>query len=325
MIEVGRERVRWFRQRATHLHARLAPESFATAARCGIQDSAPRAGVIALHARVHDVAPEAWQDRALVQVWGPRAAVYLVSSADRGVFTLGLSPRSDRARAELRAHAAPLLEALHARGEVPGALVSGTREGRVAASTTGCVAIRWDARDTTVRLVDTAACDAEDARLELARRFLEALGPSDASGFARWAGVSLADARGTFAKLEPELVPVDVHGTRCLLLACAEEALRSGERPESVRLLPPGDPYLTAPDRSVLVEEDEHRARLWPRSVPPGAVLVRGEIVGTWRRRGGDVSVSTWGALDRAGRDALEDEATRLPVRPSVTNVHWQQ
>src|SRR2546430_17490462 len=91
---ITRENVLAFRQRATFLHRRLPPGRLVDSAFAGLQDSAPRSAVLALHARVKDVWPCAWRDPRFVQAWGPRGAVYVVPSRDAAAFTLGRSPRN---------------------------------------------------------------------------------------------------------------------------------------------------------------------------------------------------------------------------------------
>src|SRR5439155_1469291 len=86
------------------------PETFPSgrlvdAAFAGLQDSAPRSAVLALHARVKDVSASAWRDPRFVQVWGPRGAVYVVPSRDVAVFTLGRSPRNPVLATAVRAAA----------------------------------------------------------------------------------------------------------------------------------------------------------------------------------------------------------------------------
>ena len=51
------------------------------------------------------------------------------------------------------------------------------------------------------------------------------------------------------------------------------------------RLLGPFDLFLQARDRSLLVDDPAHAKALWPTLGRPGAVLDRGELVGTWRPR----------------------------------------
>ncbi len=46
----------------------------------------------------------------------------------------------------------------------------------------------------------------------------------------------------------------------------------------------------------------------------PGALLVEGEIRGTWRRAQHTVRIDAWGRLSRPTRDAIEAEASALPL-----------
>jgi hypothetical protein len=57
----------------------------------------------------------------------------------------------------------------------------------------------------------------------------------------------------------------------------------------------------------------------------PGAVLVDGEIAGTWRRAKHELSVQAWRRFTRAERDAVEGEARSLPL-PGIDreiDVRW--
>ena len=84
----------------------------------------------------------------------------------------------------------------------------------------------------------------------------------------------------------------------------------------AVRLLPSGDAYflLGGAERELLVEPREKRERLWTARVWPGALLVEGEIRGTWRRANHVVRIDAWGRLPRAARAAVEAEAAGLPL-----------
>ena len=93
------------------------------------------------------------------------------------------------------------------------------------------------------------------------------------------------------------------------------------------RLLPSGDAYflLQGADRELLVPDADHRGALWTSRVWPGAVLVEGEVVGTWRRAEATVTIQPWRRLSRAARDAVEAEAASLPL-PGVEGriaVRW--
>ena len=84
----------------------------------------------------------------------------------------------------------------------------------------------------------------------------------------------------------------------------------------SARLLPSGDTYylLQGAQRELLVPEPDRRNLLWTSRVWPGAVLVAGEIVGTWRRAHEKLTIQAWRRLTRAERGAVEAEAQSLPL-----------
>src|SRR5258708_10760691 len=94
-MEVDAARVRWRRLAVTHAASRVAAGGHAGAGWGGLQDSGPRAALLALHARVDDIGPAGWEDPTLVQIWF-RWADYVVPRADVGVFTRGALPRDQR-------------------------------------------------------------------------------------------------------------------------------------------------------------------------------------------------------------------------------------
>ena len=57
----------------------------------------------------------------------------------------------------------------------------------------------------------------------------------------------------------------------------------------------------------------------------PGALLVGGQILGTWRRTKGRLTVHTWQRLSRAAREAVVAEAESLPLPDTMGRivVHW--
>ena len=186
------------------------------------------------------------------------------------------------------------------------------------AATTGTVAIRWEgARAPVVWGVPAPDMEPAEATRGLARRYLHVFGPTSAASFARWAGISRAAGAAAFVALEPELVPVRTPLGDEWLLAADEEALRAAEPAAApARLLPSGDAYflLDGAERQILVPDAGRRAQLWTSRVWPGALLVDGEIRGTWRRAQHVVRIEPWGRLTRAARDAVEAEAAGLPL-----------
>jgi hypothetical protein len=251
---------------------------------------------------------------------------------DLAIFSLGRMPDDEAARrrseglaarlhALLDGQSMPYGQAGRALGEQPNRL-------RYAA-TTGTVVIRWDgARQPTVRTVPPPEVDPAAARLELARRYLHVFGPSTAESFAMWAGITPRSGIGAFEALRRSLTPVQTPIGEAWLLTRDEKAIRDAPRPTAAaRLLPSGDAYflLQGEDRSLLVPDANHRNMLWTSRVWPGALLVEGEIVGTWRRSKNTVTIQTWRRLSRKARDTIAEEAASLPL-PGLQDdivVNW--
>jgi len=298
----------------------ISPESLRRAAWAGLQDSMPRAAVLSLHARLDGVEPSILDDPSLVQLWGPRYSTYVVPKQDFALFSLGRLPddpkkreRAERLAEQLRAH---LGRARATDREIGRALRLGN-EMRYAA-TTGTIAIRWHgARAPVVWTVPAPKIDPADACRELGRRYLHVFGPTTADRFARWAGISRRSAATAFASLEGSLLPVRTPLGDEWLLAEDQAAMRAaGTAPAAARLLPSGDTYflLDGAERELLVPPADQRERLWTSRVWPGALLVEGEIRGTWRRAQHTVRVEAWTRLSRDARDAVEAEARVLPL-----------
>jgi hypothetical protein len=333
-LRLTRQQILAFRRRVGGLDERMpaGAVSMRRAAWAGLQDSMPRAALLSLHARVVGVEPSTLEHPSLAQLWGPRYSVYVVPERDFALFSLGRLPDT----AEGRRRAEQTAERIHA--HLRGRRMTDRELGRAIgmgnglryAATTGTVAIRWEgARAPTVWTVPAADIDPAHACRELARRYLRIFGPTTAGGFARWAGISRRSAANAFAALEGSLLPVRSPLGDEWLLARDEPAMRSATAAvlAPARLLPSGDAYflLDGAERALLVPQADQRAQLWTPRVWPGALLVDGEIRGTWRRAGPTVRVETWVRLPRSARDAVEAEARALPL-PGVgapVDVVW--
>lgn len=306
--------------------------SLRRAAWAGLQDSMPRAALLSIHARVDRTRPDALSDPSLVQVWGPRFSSYVVAARDLAPFTLGRLPDDARRRQRAEDIAARLHAFLDGRelgdAEAGRGLDVHPNALRYAAPT-GTVLIKWDgARQPTVRTVPAPPVDPSEARLELARRYLHTFGPTTADAFAAWAGIVQVAGRIAFEALGTTLTPVHTPIGDAWILAEDEPAVRDATGPAApARLLPSGDTYflLQGADRELLVPEADRRRLLWTSRVWPGALLVAGEIVGTWRRAGSVVAIEPWRPLSSSERDSIEAEAASLPL-PGVKGpivVRW--
>lgn len=316
-MRVEREQILRFRAWAGGLAERCSTSDLAGAARGGLQDTAPRSALLSLHARADGVTPHSWADERLAQVWGPRLAVYLVPRADYGVFTVGRLPRDPTHRRRLERVASAVQRELADGPRRVSALFPAVEDlpgHRVrAACATGRYLLRWDARVNVVVPVDRPDIDPEQARLELARRYLHWLGPSTWDGFARWAGVEENDARQTWRGLGAELVPVRYGSVERYALAADGPRLADPPPVRAVRLLPPNDPYL-ARDRNLLVADAaEYDALYRPRGEAAGAIFVDGDMVGVWARQQNRVTLRPWRPLpvdvDELVRAAAHDLA----------------
>ncbi len=323
LLELNRKQILAHRRTAQALDERLpsGPASLQRAAWAGLQDSMPRAALLSIHARVEGTGPSILEDPSLVQVWGPRYSAYVVAACDVAPFTLGRLPEDGKGRRAAEDLAARLKAVLGEKsmrcGDAGDALGEDHHRLRYAART-GTVLIRWDgARQPTVRSVAAPDVEPGEARLELARRYLHVFGPSTPDGFALWAGIRPGGGAAVFAALEASLTPVRTPVGEGWILTSDESTYRDADPPPSaVRLLPSGDAFflLQGADRELLVPEADRRAGLWTPRVWPGAVLVGGEIVGTWRRAKARLSVEPWRRLSPAERTAVEEEAASLPL-----------
>lgn len=333
-LELTREQILAFRRRVAGLDERLprGARSLRRAAWAGLQDSMPRAALLSIHARVAGTHASSWEDPSLVQLWGPRFSAYVVPARDRAAFSLGRLPDDPRGRRVAEELAARLHAFLDGRrmtyddagsgmGEPPNRL-------RYAAAT-GTVLMRWDgARRPVVWTVPPPGDHPADARRELARRYLHVFGPATPAAFAGWAGIGPAEARSAFDSLRGSLTAVRTPIGEGWILARDEQAIRvPAGTPASARLLPSGDTYflLQGADRELLVPDADRRALLWTSRVWPGAVLVAGEVAGTWRRSQANLTLQTWRRLAPSERDAVEAEAAALPL-PGVEGriaVRW--
>jgi winged helix DNA-binding protein len=322
-LALSRSQILAFRRRVGALDERLpaGAASLRQAAWAGLQDSMPRAALLSIHARVEGTEPSTWEDPSLVQVWGPRLSAFAVAAADRAVFTVGRSPEDPEYRAFAEGLADQLERFLDGRrmtyGEAGEGLGMNPNRLRYAA-VTGRVVLRWDgARRPTVWTVPAPEMDPAEARLELARRYLHVFAPGTAPAFAEWAGVSPADGRKVFKALAGELSPVRSPIGEAWILATDEPAFRTrAGRPAAARLLPSGDTWflLQGSDRELLVSDAAQRGELWTSRVWPGAVLVAGEVAGTWRRANAKLSISPWRTLSAGERAVVEEEARSLPL-----------
>jgi hypothetical protein len=256
-----------------------------------VQAQDRRSALLALRARIPDLADPGGDDGTLVVTWLMRGTLHLVHADDlpwlhaltaptrmaanaRRLRQLGVSAEEAEAALSTIRAALPFARAdapavLGRRGQaVPHLLMLASLRGLCVQSPGG-----------EVRAVTLPAVDRDAALAELARRHAVAHPGATDADLAAWSGLPLRDVRrGIAAAGHPA--------------ALAEPTAAEGAEPVPPRLLPPFDPYLLGwRDRGFAVPD-----ALAPRVFPGGGMFratatVDGEVVGTWTAPGGRVAL----------------------------------
>jgi hypothetical protein len=320
VLRLSPDDVRLRRIASSSLDRRLAPLDLAAAAYAGLQDSAPRAALISLHARVRDVGPSSWEDPSLVQIWFRGGADYVVPRADVAVFTIGASSRDPERNSALHRVADDVHRVLDGEmriaRDVYAALPQYERGFAIrAATTTGRIHLRWDASKIWIIPADEPDVDAEDAHVELARRFVRWFAPVTMKRFAWWTGLEPRDVRRQWDALSPELTAVEAFGEERFVLT---EALDVRAEARGVRFVPHGDPLIKIDPEIV---DEARRDEIFPRAgvktefwPVAGGLLVDGRFAGSWARQQRRVTVNAWRKLTASEREAVEREALAIPI-----------
>ncbi|KQR11112.1 winged helix DNA-binding domain-containing protein [Cellulomonas sp. Leaf334] len=159
-----------------------------------------------------------------------------------------------------------------------------------------------------------------DGSVDLLRNLLHLLGPLTPAQAATYLDGAVRDVK---ARWPHDAVDVTVDGRPASMLKGDLAALQDPPARPVVRLLGPYDLYLQGRDRDVLVPDTTRHKALWPVIGRPGAVLVDGEIVGTWRPRAKGkqlaLELDEWVPWSRGTRTAVRVEHERLAEFRGVT------
>jgi hypothetical protein len=139
---------------------------------------------------------------------------------------------------------------------------------------------------------------------ELARRYLAGHGPAAPADLAKWAGITLTDARQGIAAIASQLVEREDG-----LAAIVDRSSRA-ELPPPV-LLGAFDPTLLGwVSRAPII--GRHEGIITTNGVFRPFAMVAGQAVATWTLTAGTVSLKPFGTLSRASTKALEAEAAAV-------------
>ncbi|WP_327036291.1 winged helix DNA-binding domain-containing protein [Micromonospora ureilytica] len=354
---VDRHQVMSFRVRAQQLDRDEGTLADTAVVDIGVQNTGPDGARWALAVRGVDVT--GLSDADVVLLWTVRGAPHLYRRADAAEVAAAVEPFSDTDAGKRIYDAAKPLKAagidnLAALDEVAARMraivtkptVKGDVSGRLAAvlpepylrSCRPCDAthlyempfrlaavragleLQLDTSPPVLRrITGFRRAAAPSDRFDLIRAYLRLLGPATPKQVADYLDAPVKDVK---ARWPDDVIEVTVDGEARSLLAADEEALESADG-RGTRLLGPFDLFLQAKDRATLVPDAAHAKELWPVLGRPGAVLVDGELVGTWRpRKSGKrftVAVQPWHRLPDATRKAITAQAEHLAAHRSVS------
>ncbi|MDG4809849.1 winged helix DNA-binding domain-containing protein [Micromonospora sp. WMMD1120] len=354
---VDRRQVMNFRVRAQQLDRGAGTPADTAILDIGVQNTGPEAARWALALRGVD--GRAVTGTEMVLLWTVRGAPHLYRRADVGRVAAAVEPFSDAdagkriydasrplkaagignlaALDEIAVHMRAIVDAPTVKGDVSARLAAALPEPylrfcrpcdathlyempfRLAAVRAG-LELRLDTSPPILEpIAGFRRASAADDRFDLVRAYLRLLGPATPKHVADYLDAPVKDVK---AHWPDDVAGVTVDGEARSLLAADEEALASADGAVT-RLLGPYDLFLQAKDRTTLVPDAARGTELWPVLGRPGAVLVDGEVVGTWRpRKSGrafTVVVRQWRSLSGATRRAITDQAELLAAHRGVT------
>lgn len=320
---------------------------------CGVQAQDAAAAALAVRVRcaglvAADVERALVQERTIVRTWCMRGTLHLIGAQDLGWLLAYLGPVFIRAsrgrRAELGLDdetAARAVLALRELLEESGPLARdeiverlATRGIRLAGQARphllGLAALEGvicpgpnRGREPTYVLISDwvdpgPARTPEEARAELAVRYLSAYAPAAPEDFAAWSGLPLGEARAAWRQIANRLIEVVAGEAPAWMLRSQGEWLEDlAPPPPVVRLLPAYDTYLLGYRSRDRILAPEHAKRITPGGgLLRPALLVDGRVRGAWRvnrrRAGIDVVVESFEDLGADVRPGLEAEVQDL-------------
>ena len=148
-------------------------------------------------------------------------------------------------------------------------------------------------------------------RRELLGAYFRLNGPASRTQFRDWMEDSTEGTASLWRTLGEAIVRVQIGDRRLDLPESLADTVRGAPVPRGVALVPPNDPYLRQVDRTLLVPDRTRRHQVFRPLSGPGALLVDGEVAGTWRYRRTDheVTITPFDRLDLAQRARAERRA----------------
>lgn len=167
----------------------------------------------------------------------------------------------------------------------------------------------------------------DDAPRAMLGTYLRVNGPTSRAQYRDWAGAGTAAVASLWKQCSDNLIRVQVDGKASDAPESVVDALATAAPAEGAVLVPPNDPYLRQVDRTLLVADKERRQQIWRALSPPGAVLIDGDVAGTWRYRRAEhgITVSAFDTVTAAARADIEASAEKIAaIVDDDLDVRWQ-
>jgi len=171
-------------------------------------------------------------------------------------------------------------------------------------------------------LPPTGPIGREEAVALFAKRYFTGHGPATLKDFARWTGLSMAEARAGLAAVTGDFECVSVDGVEYWVVSsAADSAAGWTEAGRTLYLLPGFDEYVVGyGDRQQMFGgfHDDYHSQVAANGMFAPVVVADGQVIGTWKRavKARDVVVTPalFRKLDRAERVMLAEQVERYGI-----------
>jgi hypothetical protein len=145
----------------------------------------------------------------------------------------------------------------------------------------------------------------------LVRRYLRGFGPASRHDIKAFTSLSLATIDDALERLGVRRFADEEGGP---LFDLHRAPLPDGDAPAPIRFLGTWDASLLVHARRSLILPEEHRALIFQTKAPHSfnTFLVDGQVAGTWRERGGEVTLDPFRPIPRRFARQLDDEKAGL-------------
>lgn len=325
----------------------------------GVHAQLMSAAEMALAARVADLSPQdvqdaLWSQRTLVKSWLMRGALHLINVRDFPLYVGALSTLQHFRRGswlkyhqvtsdELEAIIAGVRDVLNetpmTREQLARALAEYTGEPELEellqsgwgallkpAAFQGYLCYGpSDGQNVTFLnpaewIGDWEPVDPEQAKQEIARRYLRAYGPAAVTDFSRWLGLPESKVKQTLRALGDEVEQVEVEGWQAWALSADLDEMAATEAVRGVRLLSYFDPYVVSIYRhsDELLSKEQKNLIYRPQGWIYPVVLVDGKMAGVWQyhQQGSkmNITLEMFAPPAQRIREGIAAEAARLGI-----------